>query len=156
MQSAAKAPFLATFKVKQCEVTEMQSFDMTKADLMQGVSWKSCIFKEGDDLRQDILALQIIDFFQATFKTVGLDVYLKPYKVVATAPGSGVIEVVPNTKTRDELGKKTAENLYDHFIQTYGDANSVDFQNARENFIKSMAGYSVVTWLLQIKDRHNG
>ena len=43
--------------------------------------------------------------------------YLKPYRVVATAPGSGVIEVVPNSKTRDELGKKTDETLYHHFIK---------------------------------------
>ncbi|KAL5265658.1 hypothetical protein ACHWQZ_G006396 [Mnemiopsis leidyi] len=156
MQSAAKAPFLATFIVKDCEVTEMQRFDSTKANLQVGVSRKSCIFKEGDDLRQDILALQIIEFFLKAFQSVGLDVYLKPYRVVATAPGSGVIEVVPNSKTRDELGKKTDETLYHHFIKTYGDENSPGFQNARENFIKSMAGYSIVTWLLQIKDRHNG
>ena len=41
----------------------MQEFDMETADLRRGVSMKSCIFKEGDDLRQDILALQIIEFF---------------------------------------------------------------------------------------------
>ncbi|XP_063676281.1 phosphatidylinositol 4-kinase alpha-like isoform X6 [Bolinopsis microptera] len=156
MQSAAKAPFLATFIVKDCPVTEMQSFDAKKANLHVGVTRKSCIFKEGDDLRQDILALQIIEFFLKAFQSIGMEVYLKPYRVVATAPGSGVIEVVPDSKTRDELGKKTDETLYHHFIKTYGDENSVGFQNARENFVKSMAGYSIVTWLLQIKDRHNG
>ena len=52
-----------------------------------------------------------------TFQSVGIEVYLKPYRVVATAPGSGVIEVVPDSKTRDELGKKTDETLYHHFIK---------------------------------------
>ena len=51
------------------------------------------------------------------FQSIGMDVYLKPYRVVATAPGSGVIEVVPDSKTRDELGKKTDETLYHHFIK---------------------------------------
>ena len=38
----------------------------------------------------------------------------------------------------------------------YGDASSVKFARAQRNFAKSLAGYSIVTFLLQVKDRHNG
>ena len=40
--------------------------------------------------------------------------------------------------------------------QTYGITNSGRFARAQRAFIRSLAGYSVVTYLLQIKDRHNG
>jgi len=52
-----------------------------------------------------------------------------------------------------QLGHVT---LFDHFKNTYGDPSSAKFARAQRNFAKSLAGYSIVTYLLQIKDRHNG
>lgn len=42
------------------------------------------------------------------------------------------------------------------FLQTYGQPDSPKFRKAQANFIKSLASYSVICYLLQLKDRHNG
>ncbi|KAJ9606470.1 phosphatidylinositol-4- kinase [Cladophialophora chaetospira] len=118
--------------------------------------WQSAIFKVGDDCRQDVLALQMIAAFRGIFNSVGLDVYVFPYRVTATAPGCGVIDVLPNSISRDMLGREAVNGLYDYFVTKYGGEHSVRYQEARSEFVKSMAAYSIISYLLQFKDRHNG
>ena len=92
-----QAPFLATFKIRKTlreseevieEFSKDADLDGNPADELKTIDvWQSAIFKVGDDCRQDVLALQLIAIFKNIFTSIGLDLYLYPYKVVATAPG---------------------------------------------------------------------
>ena len=107
MQSAAKAPYLATFRVRYMGIKKLEeeackmqfennqnnkkedgnNANDNNINASKNDTWKSAIFKVGDDCRQDMLALQIMELFKYIYKNNGLDLYLFPYKVVATMPG---------------------------------------------------------------------
>ncbi|KAF9550420.1 phosphatidylinositol-4- kinase [Mortierella hygrophila] len=168
LQSHAKTPFMATFKVRKTreestltKAIMKRSGDASGQDEEDNVPktydvWQSAIFKVGDDCRQDVLAIQLIAVFKNIFTNVGLDLYLFPYRIVATAPGCGMIDVIPNSISRDQLGREKVNNLQDYFVTKYGGVDSIEYQKARNNFIQSVASYSVISYLLQFKDRHNG
>ena len=120
-----------------------------------------CIFKVGDDLRQDSLALQVIQIFKEIFKQSGLNIYTYPYQTISTISPKykdlgGYIEVVKDTDSRDQIGKTYDTNLYDYYLCSFGQENSNEFREARKNLIESLAAYAVISYILQIKDRHNG
>lgn len=157
LQSHAKAPFMATFKIEK-EKEQEEAIDDNDDESQKSVVtlWQSAIFKVGDDCRQDVLALQLIAVFKNIFTSIGMDLYVYPYRVVATAPGRGVIDVIPRSISRDQLGREKVNSMYDYFVAKYGGPNSIDFQRARTNFVQSVAAYSLISYLLQFKDRHNG
>ncbi|KAG9443264.1 hypothetical protein H6P81_014604 [Aristolochia fimbriata] len=144
LQSAAKVPIMITFNVVDREGNP------------HDIRPQACIFKVGDDCRQDVLALQVIALLRDIFDAVGLNLYLFPYGVLPTGPERGIIEVVPNTRSRSQMGETTDGGLYEIFQQDYGPVGSPSFEAARDNFIISSAGYAVASLLLQPKDRHNG
>jgi len=69
------------------------------------------IFKSGDDLRQDILTLQLLRVMDQTWLQNGQDMRMKPYACIATGvndnhEGVGMIEVVMNSDTTSGIQLK--------------------------------------------------
>ena len=63
---------------------------------------------------------------------------------------------MPNAQTRDEIGKATGSSLKQYFLSKYGREESSSYQRAQRNFIVSQAAYAITSYILQVKDRHNG
>ena len=69
------------------------------------------------------------------------------------------METVPSSISIDSLKRHLADakqstSLNEYFQRTYTDGDQLD--QVRDNFVVSMAGYSLFCYLLAIRDRHNG
>ncbi|KAK1947794.1 Phosphatidylinositol 4-kinase beta [Phytophthora citrophthora] len=115
----------------------------------------SLISKSNDDIRQEVFAMQLITTFKNIFHESGLPLWLRPYRIVSTGRTSGLLETITDAQSLDGLKKRSGyAGLRAHFESTYGTGDT--FKKAQRNFLHSLAAYSVVCYLLQIKDRHNG
>lgn len=98
--------------------------------------------------------MQLINRFQYIFKTEKLDCVVFPYEVLSLGPDCGIIEMLNNVTTLNGLFEKLhARRLT--LGQFFRKAFAVP-DVARRNFMRSLAGYSVLCYFLQVKDRHNG
>lgn len=125
---------------------------------LKGTKLMPFIVKGGDDLRQEQLAIQLISQFQKIFYEEKVDVYLKAFTVMSVSSEAGFVEVIKDAVSVHTLKKRTPNfiSLLDYFQRAFGKMGSDSFIAAQRRFIRSMAGYSLVTYFLQIKDRHNG
>jgi phosphatidylinositol-4,5-bisphosphate 3-kinase len=126
------------------------------------------MFKSGDDLRQDILTLQLMRMMDRVWLSEGLDLRLKPYSVIATGvnelnEGAGMLEMVLNSTTISDVqvtyGGGAMGALRNDPLDLYIHAKNPDpkqYEDAVDNFCRSCAGYCVATYVLGIGDRHNG
>ncbi|CAL1409273.1 unnamed protein product [Linum trigynum] len=124
---------------------------------LPGWDLRSMIVKSGDDCRQEHLAVQLISHFYDIFQEAGLPLWLRPYEVLVTSSYTALIETVPDTASIHSIKSRYPDvtSLRDFFVAKYKE-NSSSFKLAQRNFVESMAGYSLVCYLLQVKDRHNG
>uniref|UniRef100_A0A8C7ZXX7 phosphatidylinositol-4,5-bisphosphate 3-kinase n=1 Tax=Oryzias sinensis TaxID=183150 RepID=A0A8C7ZXX7_9TELE len=120
------------------------------------------IFKNGDDLRQDMLTLQMIQLMENMWKKEGLDLRMIPYGCLSTGNKMGLIEVVKNSDTIANIqlnssnSAATAAFNKDALLNWLKSKNPGDkLEQAIEEFTLSCAGYCVATYVLGIGDRHN-
>lgn len=136
---------------------------------LPGWNLKSFIVKSGDDLRKEEAAMQVIEYCQKIFHESELDIYLRPYQIVSTGHQTGFIEFleraqsITSIKKQFQFGQAESETadaegtgMREFFEMCFGNSYSIQYSNAISNFVKSLVGYSLITYLLQVKDRHNG
>jgi len=117
-------------------------------------SLKPVIIKGGDDLRQELFAMQLIKVFSQIFKKENTGIYLRSYEIIPTSHDAGFLEFLTDTIPISSLKKKF--NSKYTLAEIYREIFKDNFEFAQKNFIESLAGYSLLSYLLQIKDRHNG
>jgi len=122
--------------------------------------WKllPILIKSNDDLRQEQLASQLIYQMACILARERCPVWLCPYEIVALTDTGGVIEAIPDTISIDSLKRNSKDytSLGDFFLEHFGNVGTDDYADAKACFVESLAAYSIVCYLLQIKDRHNG
>ena len=113
------------------------------------------IFKTGDDLRQDQLVIQIISLMDRLLQKENLDLKLSPYRILATSANAGAVQFVPS------MSLAAASAKYRGSILAYLKANNPDVKadfgvrkETMDTYVKSCAGYCVITYLLGVGDRH--
>jgi phosphatidylinositol-4,5-bisphosphate 3-kinase len=118
------------------------------------------IFKIGDDLRQDVLTLQIFNIMDKLWLENNLDLKLLPYKVCPTELKAGFIECLvgielDKLQANDGMSGVLDRELIVKYLRKNGKQNS-SLETKFDNFIKSLAGYCVATCVIGIGDRHPG
>ena len=113
------------------------------------------IFKTGDDLRQDQLVIQVIALMDRLLRKENLDLKLTPYRILATSSNAGAVQFIPS------MSLAAASAKYKGSILAYLRANNPDTSadlgvrpSTMDTYVKSCAGYCVITYLLGVGDRH--
>uniref|UniRef100_H2YNJ4 Phosphatidylinositol 3-kinase catalytic subunit type 3 n=1 Tax=Ciona savignyi TaxID=51511 RepID=H2YNJ4_CIOSA len=112
------------------------------------------IFKHGDDLRQDQLILQIITLMDKLLQKENLDLKLMPYKVLATSSKHGFVQYIESHSVAEVLA---TEGSIQNFFRKHQPNDKATYgidPDVMDTYVKSCAGYCVITYLLGVGDRH--
>ncbi|KAM7540029.1 hypothetical protein Aperf_G00000024770 [Anoplocephala perfoliata] len=108
------------------------------------------IFKTGDDLRQDQLVLQMLRLMDVILKKESFDLHLTPYRVLPASCRHGFIEFVKGVPI---AAVSRQEGSIAKYLQNCNRSTTIP-KRILETYMRSCAGYCVITYLLGVGDRH--
>ena len=110
----ANTIFLETSKEQDERVKKNSPFGHLK-------TWRliKIIVKSNDDVRQEQFAMQLISQIYQIFKIKKLNLWLRPYEILATGARCGLLEFVTDALSIDSIKKKMGQQakLIDYFEQ---------------------------------------
>ncbi|XP_055372402.1 phosphatidylinositol 3-kinase catalytic subunit type 3-like [Condylostylus longicornis] len=112
------------------------------------------IFKKAEDLRQNQLISHLIKFINFILLNNNIDLKLTPYEILVTGTNFGFLEFIDASTIAEVLAYNNTIRTY---LRYYNPSKSGPFgiqANVIKNFVKSCAGYCVITYLLGLGDRH--
>jgi phosphatidylinositol-4,5-bisphosphate 3-kinase len=122
---------------------------------------RTLLFKTGDDMRRDVLALDAMRWMSAIWRHESLDLSLTTYECMPTSSSSALCEVLQSaaslaTITASRRGNRRTNStplldwLTDSAIQT-----RVSIADVLDRFTRSCAALCVANYVLGITDRHD-
>ncbi|OCB84076.1 hypothetical protein A7U60_g8747 [Sanghuangporus baumii] len=108
-------------------------------------SWDclSVIVKAGTDLRQEQLAVQMIREFEHIWKEESCQCWVRPFQIFITGRSSGLVETITDAVSVHSIKKSLLTAI--HPQPSLPVLKEILFDR-----------YSIITYFLQMKDRHNG
>lgn len=83
------------------------------------------IFKNGDDLRQDQLVIQLFTLMDRLLRNENLDLKLMPYRVLATGQVDGMVQFVQSRTLQDITNEYGQQGLLGYLREGHADPGSV-------------------------------
>ena len=108
---------------------------------------RNVVVKGGDDLRQEIICMQLVYKIQEIIRQAGLDLVIKPYEIIVLSENSGILEFVSNSISIDQMKKEHSSSSLSEF---YSDVFSTSeaYERAIDCFVRSLAGSAILTFVL--------
>lgn len=153
-------------------ITNLESLSRTRCPGVEGLSsrinreknvspyrefpsycFRAYIFKAGEDMRQEYLIIHFLTLLRKYALKENAKIFLCDLDFIILSRASGMVEFLRDTFSVDHLKKiYRGSSLLNIYREKFADR----FEEAQKNFVKSLAGYSFICYLFNIKDRHNG
>jgi len=143
------------FIVEECSVKDFKNLPVWLSARTSGddINRITTIFEVGHDLKQHLAITQLISFMDRICLENGLDMCMRPYKVMPSSESGGMIELLKNASslTNIPISLNNPNFLKDYFDKYNSDPGSRD--KAMRSFWASVAAYAIAAYVLGIEDR---